>query len=259
MKIVLLPRKFLMEREFLALTIKTLKRFITIKDEQLAINFSELEEIRKGDLIVLFAQIEKSIFSNGNKIYRVGRFTSVKILKELLKSNTSVLHKYMEISIPYLNDSEKQKLINPFLIDSIVKDLKKIGIKDYYFPFNVLLTELIGNAVEHGIENRKISWWLTHEIDRIGKSIKYTFVDMGTGIIQSHKKAGLPIKYIFLGDKKIVKDTFFGKLGSSTKFSNRGRGLPQLRDMIEKQIISNFVLITNSVSLNFENNFLYEK
>ena len=32
--------------------------------------------------------------------------------------------------------------------------MKKIGIKEYFTPFNVFLTELIGNAVEHGIENK---------------------------------------------------------------------------------------------------------
>ena len=91
------------------------------------------------------------------------------------------------------------------------------------------------------------------EIDRNTKVAKYTFVDMGSGIVASHKKAGLPIKYFLLGQKQIVKDTLFGRLGSSTKVSNRGKGLPQLRDMIERHIISNFVLITNNVSLTFEN------
>ena len=44
-----------------------------------------------------------------------------------------------------------------------------------------------------------------------------------------------------------------GKLGSSTKQPNRGRGLPQLRHMVEKKWISDFVLITNRVSLRYIN------
>ena len=254
MKILMLPRKFLMQGKSLAGTINTLKKFILIRNQRFAINFSELEEIRKGDLIVLLAQIEKSNISNNNKIFRVGRFTSVNILKEVFKTTGTVFHTYHEISVPSLSDSEKQTLINPVVIDSVVRDLKKIGIKNYYFPFNIILTELIGNAVEHGIQNKKINWWLTHEIDRRAKVAKYTFVDMGSGIIHSHMKAGVPIKYKILGPRRIIKDSFFGILGSSTKLSNRGRGLPQLRDMIERNIVSNFILITNSVTLTFENN-----
>ena len=253
MKIIVMPRIFLMQGSALADTIRILKEFIVPRNEDLAINFSELREINKSDLMVLIAQIEKSVLTNRNKIYRVGRFSSVKILKDLLHKNTEVLHKYKEFPLPYLNDAEKQKLVDPLVIDSVVKDLKKIGIKEYYFPFNVILTELIGNAVEHGIENRKISWWLTHDVDRKAKCVKYTFVDMGSGIINSHKKAGLPFKYIFSGRKKIVIDAFLGKLGSSTKFVNRGRGLPQLRKMIEDEIISNFTVITNNVSLTIQN------
>lgn len=234
-------------------SIKCLTELNNVRNQSISLNFSQINVMGKGDLMVLFAQIEKSIISHKNKIYRVGQFSSNKVIKNYLKSNSLIFHDYKEFPNPILEDSEKQKFVNPFVIDTLVNDLKKIGIRDYYFPFNTFLTELIGNAVEHGLKSKKISWWLTHEINRADKIIKYTFVDMGLGIVNSHKQAGLPFKYNFFKTKKIVIDSFFGKLMSSTKQVNRGRGLPQLREMIEREIISDFHLITNRVSLNYFN------
>lgn len=249
MRVIKIPSFFLLEGTHLKNSILRLNELIRTRNSELAIDFSELQEIRKGDLMVLLAQLEKSILSNKNRIYRKGSLPRIKKVKDLLTTTDKILHMNKAIAIPQISDSEKAQLINPVQIDSIVKDLKKIGIKEYYYPFNVFLTELVGNAVEHGIENLNINWWLSHEIDMKAKIAKYTFVDMGLGIVDSHKKAGLPFKYFFLSNKHIVLDSLFGRLGSSTKQINRGRGLPQLREMIEKELITNLVLITNNVSL----------
>lgn len=248
-----MPKSFLLQDLHIKPTILALSKLIESKEQELAIDFSEIQELRKGDLMVLYAQMEKSIISNKNKLYRKGSLPSGKNIKGLLLSADKIFHINKVIEIPEISDAEKEKLLSPKVVDSIVNDLKKIGIKEYYYPFNIFLTELIGNAVEHGIVNKNINWWLTHEIDRKRKIAKYTFVDMGMGIINSHKKAKLPIKYLFLKNKHIVLDALLGKLGSSTKMSYRGRGLPQLREMIENGYVSNLTLITNTVSLNFQN------
>lgn len=254
MKTIILPEKFLMVGNSINNSIVCLNKFLSVKNDTIFVNFSNLTSMRKGDLMVLFAQIEKSIFSNKNRIYRKGSFQNNKVIKMHFRNASPIFHNYKEFSNPQLNDAEKEKLVNPVVIDLIVNDLKKIGIKDYYYPFNTFLTELIGNAVEHGLRNKKINWWLTHEINRIDKTVKYTFVDMGIGIVTSHKKSGLPFHYYFFNSKKVVLDSFFGRLISSTKLSNRGRGLPQLKSMVEKGIVSNFNLTTNKVSLNFKSN-----
>ncbi len=253
MKTIKMPKSFLLKDGSMRNTILTLSKLIETKNKEIAIDFSEIQELEKGDLMVLFAQMEKSIITHRNKLFRKGRLPSEKKIKTTLLSADKIFHINKAIEIPEISDAEKEKLLSPRLVDDIVKDLKKIGIKEYYYPFNVFLTELIGNAVEHGIENKNINWWLTHEIDRKNRIVKYTFVDMGMGIINSHKKAKLPIKYYFFSDKRIVLDALFGKLGSSTKMSYRGRGLPQLREMIENGLVANLTLITNNVSLNFQN------
>jgi len=254
MKIIKIQEYFLLKDKQIKPTILTLSELIRTRGKEIGVDFSRMKETRKGDLLVLYAQAEKSIITYRNKLYRKGSLPSDKRIKKLLLSSYMMFHvnEPTKRKLSEITDAEKQKLLNPNLIDSIVKDLKKIGIKEYYYPFNVFLTELIGNAVEHGIENKNINWWLTQEFDKKNKIAQYTFVDMGLGIVDSHKKAGLPFKYFFLRNNRIVLDAFFGKLRSSTRQSNRGKGLPQLREMIERQYITNLHLITNSVSLHFK-------
>ena len=87
------------------------------------------------------------------------------------------------------------------IIDEEVINLKRIGIKEYYERFSNFLTEIIGNATEHGIKNSDINWWLWRDKDYVNKKMNYAFVDMGVGIISSYKKA---------------KKTIFTKIGLAT-------------------------------------------
>lgn len=258
MYIIKLPAFFSLRGVNLKESVNAINKLIYYKNKTLSLDFSEIKEMSKGELLVLYAQLEKSILTNQNKIYRIGKLPSEKNVKSLLKTSEKIFHINKQISISEISEPDKEKLLNPNLIDLIVKDLKKIGIKEYFTPFYEFLTELIGNAVEHGIENKNINWWLTQEIDTKKRTIKFSFVDMGSGIINTHKKAGLPFKYYFLNDSKIVLDAFKGTLGSSTKQSNRGKGLPQLMSMIENEYISNLVLITNNVYLRYENGVFVE-
>lgn len=251
MIVVSLPRYFHLNNSSKE-TIKALAELIKYSNKTIYIDFSKIEFLTKGDAMVFWAQIEKS-FYQGNRFYREGKLPASKRIRDILEYDNKVVHEDRLLTNIDFTNTDKEKLINPNLIDKYVRELRKIGIKDYYYPFNTFLTEIIGNAVEHGIENKKINWWLTHEIDRGAKLIKYTFVDMGLGIVQSHQRAGLPYQYFILGSKSIVLDALIGKLGSSTKKANRGLGLPQLREMIEKEVVSNLCLITNRVCLRYIN------
>jgi|WetSurMetagenome_2_1015567.scaffolds.fasta_scaffold44829_4 hypothetical protein len=254
MKILKVPKYFLLKDNHINRTISFLRKLITSYDKAIGIDFSNLKETRKGDLMVFMAQIEKSVIAHNKQFYRAGKLPTSRQAKKLLLFSGKMVHDYKPLPSSVLSDEKKATLVNPRLIDGIVKELRKVGINEYYIPFNTFLTEIIGNAVEHGIENKKINWWLIQDIDRVKKTIIYTFVDMGNGIIDTHKKAGLPIIYWIKRDSSIVLDALYGKLGSSTKKTYRGRGLPQLRRMIEAEIVSDVVIITNKVSLSFKNN-----
>jgi hypothetical protein len=242
----------------ISLTIKNLRRLILNKAHNVVIDFSKISFIKKGDVLVFVAQMEKGILNYNKTYFRTGPLPSDRMVKNRLSeisqnSQNNRVHEYHRITRE-LTDAEKEKLLQPKIIDNIVKELKKIGIKEYYHPFYNLLQELIANAVEHGIVNKNINWWLDREINTKDKIISYTFVDMGVGIIGSHKNSRLPFIYYILPSKYIILDALNGKLPSSTKIINRGKGLPQLKQLIDKQFISNFVLITNKVRIEYKNN-----
>lgn len=256
MKVIKIPRYFFLKNGHIRTSVSFLRKLITTRSKTIAIDFSLMKDSTKGDITVFGAQIEKAYVEHGKSFFRSGKLPSDRKMKKLLTFSGKTVHENKPLP-QYISEGDKATLINPTLIDTFVKDLRKIGIKEYFFPFNIFLTEVIGNAVEHGIENRKINWWLTQDIDFGTKSIIYTFVDMGNGIIDTHKKARLPLKYWFLNDSRIVIDSFNGKLGSSTKLSNRGKGLPQLRGLIASEIVSNLTIITNKVNLRFKNDRFY--
>lgn len=248
-----MPINFLLKGDYLNDSIKFLSELTKLKNKKIALILYDLINLTQSEVIVLAAQMEKAIQFKSNQVFIDGGLPKNRKIKEMFLKSVGGWHVNRPISVSEATDLEKEKTIPPGIIDDIVKDLKKIGFKEHFIPFNEFLTELIGNAAEHGVENKNINWWMHHHIDRKKRIATYTFVDMGTGIINSHKKAGIHWKYFFLNDRKIVLDALYGKLGSSTKMKNRGRGLPQLRDTIEKELVSNVVLITNTVNLCFEN------
>ena len=253
MKTIVFPENFLLENEYISEAIETLSMMISHNKDCYELDFSKVKNLRRGDLMVLVAQIEKSV-KRGNQLKRVGNFQDGLKIKLMMTHLFNVKHdKTIHWQINDVNEFQRAENLIPEVIAKIVKDLWKIGIREYFYPFNTFLTELIGNAVEHGIKDKEINWWLDREVNRTDKTIKFTFVDMGKGIVESHKKAGLPLQYIFSSDSKVVLDSFSGQLRSSTKLPNRGRGLPQLMEMIEKGWVSDLVIITNSVSLQYKN------
>jgi len=218
------------------------------------INFSETKRIADEVFMSIFAQTEKAYLDRRCR-YNLERSNdfqvNIKIAKYIGKINTDTM-----IHARTNNASKIYELardVNPIVIDREVQNLKKIGIIEYYERFSNFLTEIIGNATEHGIKDKAINWWLWRDKDQVNKRMEYAFVDMGTGIIASYKKAGLPFRYWFKKDSTILLDALNGKLGSSTKQENRGRGLPAIREMIEKGFISDFIITTNNISLHYEN------
>lgn len=249
---IVFPKYFMLEAPYIDDTVRCLAQLVSEKPVCHILDYSKVRHIRRGDFLVLVAQIEKAAI-NKNTFVQEGIFKDQGKIKywidRIFKGKGKAMHDNVRDS-SFFNNA---KLLLPEKVDTLVQELKKIGIKEYFFSFNTFLIEIMGNAVEHGIKNKNINWWLDREVNSKTRTITYTFVDMGQGIIRSHKKAGVPLKYWFLPDSRIVLDAFEGKLGSSTKLAYRGRGLPQLREFIVKGLVSDFFMITNTVTLQYNN------
>lgn len=252
-KVVLMPSKVSMNQEDFPSFVKSLKSLINNRFRRILLDFSQVTSLDYESYLVIVAQAEKAFYKDKNvEIYRIPNNKKVREIILGKNQNHKVYHQTNRF--PQLNSDYylKDAQITPQITVRIENELKKIGIKDYY-EFNTMVSELVGNAIEHGIRDRNINWWMYHYTDYKTRIIRFVFVDMGNGIIESYRKAGLPKQYKKMSDDEILLLALKGVLGSSTKEPNRGRGLPQIRDMVEKSFISDFVLITNAVSLRYQN------
>ncbi len=249
---VILPAKFYMRLGYLNKVVPALRKIVTYPSDTIILDFSNVEEMTEGSYMVLLAQAEKSII-NGKKIRISSNPPKSNEVINLLRTQKKYLHKNINITNDVIPNAESNQILDPKIVDEIVSELKRIGINEYYQPFYEFLIELIGNATEHGIQHKEINWWLLRYRNAQKKCMTYVFVDMGLGIIKSYNNSGLLRKYMFKDPRQIPIDALYGRLGSSTKEPNRGHGLPQMRKLVEKGYISDFVLITNNVSLQYIN------
>ena len=151
----------------------------------------------------------------------------------------------------------------PKIVEKNIKTLKTIGItpnnshSKKYERIKAMITEIIGNAIEHGFKNEEINYWIT--TDKSKGKITFTIVDLGIGIARSQKKAMHRWWHFLRSDLYIAKKTLHGTLPSSTKESDRGRGLPEMLKTLQEKMINDFVLVSNKASICYKNDKMYTK
>ena len=249
---ILLPEVLRMSYPFFDDYLNVLDKIYKYPTSHFVVNFRQVEMITYPAYMILMAQIEK--------VFCKGAYPSIKVNRRMLDS-LSKMEKINYLSSHHVHLYKPAKVkeqfknrcatLNPQFISSVESDLKRINVCDYY-DLNTLITELMGNAVEHGIKDHDISWWLYHKYYSSGQKVNIVFLDMGNGILHSYKEAGLPEKYLYYNDESLLLAALNGELGSSTKMDGRGRGLPQIKNMVVKNQISDFILITNTVYLQYE-------
>lgn len=216
------------------------------------VDFSKVTRLNEATYMLFLAQVEKvnSMYETEKPVYLYGVLQCSSLTNILIRKK-KYLHKKLNIADEKKIDALVYSSIDTSQIDEVVKEVTKIGIMEYYSPLYDFLIELVGNATEHGLKSHNINWWMYSERNQANKCINYTFVDMGSGIINSYKSNRLCYK--IMPDKYIIRNALKGRLGSTTNQEGRGRGLPQINLMVEKGLVSDFVLITNGVSLRYKN------
>ena len=172
-----LPNSFIFTEHHLAPTVSTLEKFSSFRGNTVKIDFSEVKKIGKGDLMVLMAQIEKNIFNKGKKITFTGKMPLIvqKLFKEKAHHIVITKENFNKYEV-----AEKTNQVNPIIISKNVVALEQVGIKKnssdgygFYERIETFLTEIIGNAVEHGIKDNNLNYWLCYEKSK--NAIKFTF------------------------------------------------------------------------------------
>lgn len=250
-----LPKRFLMEVDCLKEVVPVLRKIIIKNSDEIKLDFSEVTDISHGAYMVLFAQAQKASLE-GKRIMLYAKSIKTSKVWIVLAAEKRYKGQHRLINVqehPPTDSSESDNKLYMDDVDEYVIELKKLGFTLYYQPFYDFLVELIGNAVEHGIRKRDINWWMWKERDPKTKSFKYVFFEMGGGIIDSYKESKMVPFFGFRNKRKFLLEVFDGKWGSTTQKPGRGRGLPQIKDIVEKGFVSDFILITNNVSLQYKN------
>ncbi|MFI3264775.1 MAG: hypothetical protein SNG38_03890 [Rikenellaceae bacterium] len=146
--------------------------------------------------------------------------------------------------------------IQPHVISGIMQGLKRIGINinnprfsEKYERAEALLTEIVANATEHGIQSRNINYWITCDVDTKNKVAHFAFVDLGIGIAGSHREAGIGLWGFLKSDCRVVKDSFEGLIPSSTKNPDRGKGLPEIYRIVKNGYVDDFIVVSNRAAM----------
>lgn len=113
-----------------------------------------------------------------------------------------------------------------------------------------LLGELVENARTHAYFNTNSNklannWYVFVEGDIIDKyKYKFTFLDTGHGIPYTVYRKNL-IEKNFITDSDLVLSALDGKFKTRTQESNRGNGLPFIKNGVKDGSIDNLHIITN--------------
>ena len=115
------------------------------------------------------------------------------------------------------------------------------------------IVEMVRNSCDHAFKKGEdITWHIGVSHNEEYKSVRFSFVDNGKGIIKTFNNSALK-KFItlFTGNADLLETAFHGKIKSRTGLNWRGKGLPTIFEMFTDGIITKLIVITNNVYLDF--------
>lgn len=209
------------------------------------VDSSEVLKVSESTLMYLYAVINDVKFSNYDISGNHPKNPDVKELYRRIGFNRLLRRRKVEQKeydggnvLIYRGDS-----VNPALTATACKfitsksDIKKAEI---YGP----VIELMGNTVQHAYsdyEKLEKKWQIFVKNDKEG--INFIFLDTGKGIPGTVRKNKLELlKKVFptvlnYNESEILKSAFEGKFRTRTNLENRGKGLPQIHElMLSKSI-----------------------
>lgn len=227
-------------------------------------NLRNVEKITNGSIALLVSVI-KELSSKGYRIS--GNKPIDKGIKKILEKSGFFFH--MSGDIEYENQftpntilEQGEKTISPQLTAGIVRSAMKTisGESKRNKKLQGLFIELMANSINHGFPNQEKKKWIlsTSHLEQ-EKSVNFTFIDNGVGILKTLElKILKQLLTLFKGNHDLLLSAFKGEIGSRTGLSYRGKGLPFIFDSISKDYISNLFIITNNVILDFKNQKFYD-
>lgn len=118
-----------------------------------------------------------------------------------------------------------------------------------------VIGEMLRNSCDHAFQTDNSVFWhlgVSH-IER-DNTVKFSFVDNGIGIIKKYYEdnSWQKVKDHFKSNATILENAYKNGIESQTGLPWRGEGLPTIYELYTDNIITNLVVITNNVYLDFD-------
>ncbi|MGO4708646.1 hypothetical protein AB4Y90_05900 [Chryseobacterium sp. 2TAF14] len=163
--------------------------------------------------------------------------------KSSTKSELMVFEKGQE----KLSDKDNVRLGN-----KIKKVMKHLTLKErHYPPVKTVILEMCGNSIEHA--DTSTNYWILGLAYKEDKVV-FIAIDLGKGILETLKKKFGVLLLDFISRKNdldVLKGAFIQKYGSKTGEENRNKGLPSIKEVFDDRKISNLIVVTNNVILQY--------
>jgi len=145
-----------------------------------------------------------------------------------------------------------------------------LGQKAVYKGLQRSLVELMQNSFNHAspIKEGEKHWWLSVNVSQMQKRAAFSFIDYGVGIFESLNGKSEGSKWfnwkslmnLFNSETnaEILKMILDGDLHKTVTGKHyRGKGLPGIKEAMDRNLISNLYIITNNVFANVSaNNYI---
>lgn len=235
------------------------------KHKHLHIDLKKVTHIGEGCISMLLSVI--------NELTAVGTLITGDKPTNSYAKNTlerSGFFKYMRGNVSYENLKSKNIMIRTGdintsqneLLPEIPKAMETVWGSPGRCPVLFgTIGEMLRNSCDHAFKrDTNIVWHLGISHSEKSKTVKFSFVDNGIGIIKSYNNRTNYSKILsyFNDDAILLLSAFKNGIESQTGLPWRGRGLPTIYDLYADNIITNLIVITNNVFLDFDKEIYQE-
>ena len=231
------------------------------KNIYIQILMDDVEEIGIGAIAMLLSVINELA---AKKIAIKGTKPKNKIALSVLEN--SGFFKYLRTTLTETTPNNKNTFLktgdNTTPSSEIAKEVRKAmetvwGVEARCPELYGGIMEMVRNSCDHAfIKNLDPITWhfgLSHLEEE--NKVKFSFVDNGKGIIKTFTDTILKtIFQTFKDNADFLCTAFNNGIESRTGLSWRGKGLPTIFDMYSDGIIKRFIVISNDVYIDFDNN-----
>lgn len=125
-----------------------------------------------------------------------------------------------------------------------------LGNNDFYDDVVSIIKEIAGNSIEWS-QSFRDQWTLGVMFEDEG--VTFAILDLGRGILDTiYRKFIKKLKGLFTNDIAFLNDVFDKQYSSSSKESNRYKGLPSIKKAYLEGKIQNLCVMTNNVLMSFD-------